>query len=108
VSAETAPRRRYLGHWVFIPPTLAAMVVVPLLLARLEWQPFSIPSASMKPTLEIGDCAFARHFHFIEPRSGDVVVFETHDTHFVKRIVGMPGDRLRLAAGAIYINGIPL
>lgn len=61
-----------------------------------------------KPTLEIGDYAFARHFHFIEPRRGDVVVFETHDTYFVKRIVGRPGDRLRLAAGAIYINGIPL
>jgi signal peptidase I len=101
VSAETAPRRRYLRHWIYIPPTLAAIVVTLLLLARLEWQPFSIPSGSMEPTLEIGDYAFARHFHFIEPRRGDVVVFETHDTYFVKRIVGMPGDRLRLAAGAI-------
>jgi signal peptidase I len=110
VSAAIEPpqRRRWLRHWVYIPTTLAAMVVVPLLLARLEWQPFSIPSASMEPTLEIGDYAFARHFHFIEPRRGDVVVFETHDTYFVKRIVGMPGDRLRLVAGAVHIDGVPL
>jgi signal peptidase I len=55
----------------------------------------------MEPTLGIGDYAFVRHFHFIEPRRGDVVVFATLDTYFVKLIVGMPGDRLRLAAGAI-------
>jgi hypothetical protein len=101
VSAETAPRRRYHRHWVYIPPTRAAIVVTLLLLARLEWQPFQHSQRLDGADARVGDYAFVQHFHFTEPRRDDVVVFEMLDTYFVKRIVGTPGDRRRLAAGAI-------
>jgi signal peptidase I len=87
------------------------MVTVLLILARLEWQPFNIPSASMSPTMEVGDFVFVRHYRFIEPQRGDVAVFQSHlqgRPDFVKRIVGMPGDRLRLVGGEVHINGVPL
>lgn len=110
-SSESQRRRSWLRRWVYLPPIAAAILVTLLVLAWLEWQPFSIPSGSMVPTLEAGDYAFAWHYHFIKPQRGDVAVFRTRvqgGTDFVKRIVGMPGDRLRLAAGEIYINGVPL
>jgi signal peptidase I len=109
-TVELERPRRWLRHWVYIPPTLAAMVTVLLILARFEWQPFNIPSASMAPTIEVGDFVFVRHYRFIAPQRGDVAVFLVREDgyHYVKRIVGMPGDRLRLAAGEVYINGVPL
>lgn len=92
-------------------------------------QPFSMPSGSMEPTLEVGDYFFASKsaygygrysFPFglfsIEgrilgdlPKRGDVVVFRPRsdpDTDYVKRIVGLPGDRIQMIDGRLYINRV--
>lgn len=92
-------------------------------------QPFRIPSGSMQPTLEQGDYIVVTkwsygygRFSFAplegilpsgrflgdEPKRGDVVVFRPPpdpSRDFVKRLVGMPGDRIRMIDGALYING---
>lgn len=74
---------------------------------------YSIPSKSMEPTLMVGDFMFTdpRYFLHHEPQRGDIAVFRypripTVDS--VKRIVGLPGDRIALRAGRLLINGMPV
>src|SRR5690349_16659563 len=113
---------------------LVKTVVYALLLAAvirtLFFQPFWIPSGSMKPTLLIGDflfvnkmaygysryscpfamCPFDGRILAREPKRGDVVVFKhpTNGTDYIKRLVGLPGDTVQMLDGVLYINGQPL
>ncbi|OHV90135.1 signal peptidase I [Mesorhizobium sp. ORS 3428] len=97
----------------------------------LLFQPFSMPSRSMEPTLLLGDYFFASKsaygygrysapFGLLSikgrilgslPKRGDVVVFRPRsdpDTDYVKRIVGLPGDRIQMVDGRLYINRVPV
>jgi len=114
---------------------LLRVVVQALLIALvfrvLLFQPFSIPSGSMKATLLIGDYLFVSQFSYgysryslpfspplfsgrifaSEPQRGDVVVFrlptdETKD--YIKRLIGLPGDRIQMIGGLLHINGKPV
>ncbi len=92
------------------------------------FQPFNAPSRSMEPTLLPGDYFFVNKFAYgysrfslplaprifsgrifaAEPKRGDVVVFalpRDPQTAYVKRIIGLPGDRVQLISGRLYING---
>lgn len=107
-------------------------LVVPLLFAvlvRTFWlQPFNIPASSMSPTLVIGDNFFAEKYAYgfskysipfgpnwfsgrifgATPKRGDVVVFKylvDNVTDYVKRIVGLPGDKVQMLNGELFING---
>jgi len=96
-------------------------------------KPFRIPSESMVPTLAVGQrvlvCRFCSHLG--DPGRGDILVFkppagqpstcgvqppppdtpcpkgtpEKSDTNFIKRVVGLPGDHLKVLAGSVYVNG---
>jgi signal peptidase I len=85
-------------------------------------EPFQIPSSSMVPTLLVGDYILVNKFTYgirlpvvrtkvfemNEPRRGDVMVFfppHLNDTYFIKRVVGLPGDRIRYIDKKLYING---
>jgi signal peptidase I len=74
---------------------------------------YYIPSESMVPTLQVHDVLLVDKFeyHFHKPSEGDVVVFPppipTPDD-FIKRVVGLPGDKLRVQGGVVYINDKPL
>jgi len=77
-------------------------------------KPFKIPSGSMEPTLKIGQRVLVDRlaFDFGSPRRGEVVVFHppaglncASSTYFVKRIMGLPGDRLSIRDGHPVING---
>jgi signal peptidase I len=106
---------------------VAAALVIALFVRSFLFQPFNIPSGSMKSTLLIGDYVFvskysygygaksfpfgipdfAGRFFFSEPERGDIVVFKkTEDgkTDFIKRLIGLPGDRVQMKAGVLYIN----
>jgi signal peptidase I len=93
------------------------------------YQPFSMPSGSMKPTLLIGDyivvskypygysrysspfTPFSGRIFAAEPRYGDVVVFRLPrdpSADYVKRVVGLPGDRVQMIHGLLHINGVPV
>jgi signal peptidase I len=93
-------------------------------------QPFYVPSGSMEPTLQIGDALLGSKYAYgysrwsmplglgpasetrllgRAPRRGDVVVFRLpRDTHvtYVKRVVGLPGDRIQMRQGHLFINGV--
>ncbi len=108
---------------------LATAVGLAIVLRTLVLEPFNIPSDSMLPTLAAGDYllvvkwpyGFGRYSTPLAlpwpegrvggdaPRRGDVVVFKTprdNRTDFIKRLVGLPGDRVRMTGGQLEINGV--
>src|ERR1051326_5609204 len=99
----------------------AASIVIVLFIMAFNVQAFEIPSASMENTLLIGDHVFVDRISYMpEPswyvlnpkhgvQRGDIVVFlkpGEPDRHLVKRVVGIPGDRLHLKDGVLYLNGV--
>jgi signal peptidase I len=99
------------------------IIVVALFLTTFLVQPFRIPSASMQPTLLVGDFLLADKQSFaptgpldrlLPPTTiqrGELAIFHwpvDPSMHLVKRIVGLPGDRLRLRSGRVLLNGQPL
>lgn len=103
--------RRFQRGWVYA----TALVVIALLEFAITrsptaWRSYSIPSASMMPTLEPGDYVFAErgYFHRHAARRGDLAVFRSpgnRSVDYVKRIIGVPGDRVALSGGDVYLNG---
>src|SRR6187551_3059671 len=92
------------------------------------YQPFNIPSGSMKETLLVGDYLFVSKLSYgysrysfpwgiipfkgrifaAEPKRGDVAVFKLprdNSTDFIKRVIGLPGDEIATRSGVLYING---
>jgi signal peptidase I len=123
------------GFWrtiaSFAAGALVLPVIVALLIRTLLLQPFDIPSSSMMPTLLVGDYFFVSKYAYgythysipfsprlfsgrllaSEPQRGDVVVFrlpKDGTTDYVKRIVGLPGDRIQMIDGVLQINGQPI
>ncbi len=111
------------------------IVVQALLLAvvvrTLLFQPFSIPSGSMMPNLLVGDYLFVSKMSYgysryslpygpdlfkgriwaSEPKRGDIAVFKlpsNPDIDYVKRVIGLPGDRIQMKQGILYINETPV
>ncbi|PSO15657.1 signal peptidase I [Bradyrhizobium sp. MOS003] len=104
----------------------------PLILLRFAlYQPFSIPSNSMVPTLMVGDYVFAAKYAYgygryslpfasswisrrvfaADPEYGDIVVFRTakdNSTDYVKRVIGLPGDRIQMLQGQLFLNDKPV
>ncbi|PRX26655.1 signal peptidase I [Orenia metallireducens] len=76
-------------------------------------QAFYIPSGSMLPTLKPGDRIFANKFiyRFREPRRQEIIVFKwpvDPKRRFIKRLIGLPGDRVKIVEGQVYVNDKPL
>ncbi|HEV7269967.1 signal peptidase I [Pseudoxanthomonas sp.] len=102
-------------------PVLAVVLVLRSFIA----EPYKIPSSSMMPNLLIGDFILVNKFSYGlrlpinnrkflaigEPKRGDVVVFKPpHDpeNNWIKRVIGLPGDRIGFHGDTVYINGQPL
>ena len=102
-------------------------LLIALVVRTLLFQPFNSPSGSMIPTLEIGDYLFVSKYaygyskHSIPfspplfngrilaspPKRGDVVVFKLprdNETDYIKRVIGLPGDKIEMIKGRLYIN----
>jgi signal peptidase I len=98
--------REYLDP--FIIAGLAAWVLITFV-ARTYY----IPSASMVPTLQVGDVLLVDKFEyrFHAPREGDIVVFPPplpSPDDFIKRVIGLPGDTIAVRNGVVYRNGVAL
>jgi len=112
-------------HLPTVPEALASLmqtVVVALFLLTFVLQPYLIPSESMERTLLVGDFLLVNKqvyapaggltrwllpYHKVE--RGDIVFFHhTQPPFLVKRVVGLPGDRLRIEDGRVTVNGSPL
>ena len=113
------------GRWT---KALAIAVLAALGLRSLVYEPYNIPSESMQPGLLAGDYLFVAKWPYgysrfslplgldlfdgriggVLPARGDVVVFKTprdNRADFIKRVIGLPGDRIRMVGGLVEING---
>jgi signal peptidase I len=105
--------------------TMVPVVIVVLMLRSFLFEPFRIPTDSMMPTLQAGDFILVNKFHYglrlpvwnkkildvHEPKRGDVVVFRYPPDpaiNYIKRVVGLPGDRIKVVSDRIYVNDQPL
>ena len=87
--------------------------LVALFLITFVVRTFYIPSGSMEPTLQIHDVLLVNEFEyrFSKPHRGDIVVFPPpipSSNDFIKRVIGAPGDQLRIHQGTVYRNGVAL
>ena len=102
--------------------SLITLIVIALFIVTFSLQPFRIPSESMIPTLLVGDFLLVDKEVSRDPglpvfaptyqiHRGDLVVFHypvNPSMHLVKRVIGLPGERVRLHRGLAYVNGQPL
>ncbi len=118
-AGEGAPPKKSTLREYF--ESLVVTVILALYGTTFAIQAFKIPSSSMEDTLLIGDhlmvdkLAYAPRDSWVGPllpyeeiQRGDIVVFKypvDPSTHYVKRVVGVPGDRLRLVNKQLYLNG---
>jgi signal peptidase I len=107
------------------------VVVLVLVTRTFLFQPFHIPSESMQPTLLVGDSLFVSKYSYgysryslpfslplfsgrvlaAQPRRGDIAVFRLprdDSQDLIKRVVGLPGDRIQMIGGHLHINGEPV
>ena len=122
-----ATKSKAKGGFVELVKTIVYALLLAGVIRTLFFQPFWIPSGSMKPTLLIGDflfvnkmaygysrhscpfsiCPFSGRILGREPERGDVIVFKhpTNGTDYIKRLIGLPGDTVQMIEGGLYING---
>lgn len=101
------------------------VLFIVLVIRSFGFELFRIPSGSLKPTLQVGDLILVNKYHYgfrlpvlhtkviamNEPKTGDIVVFRdvrNPDIDLIKRVVGVPGDRLSYINKVLYINGKPM
>lgn len=114
--------------WADTLKTIFYAILIAVLIRTLLFEPFKIPSGSMYPTLYVGDFLFVSKYTYgyskhslpfsmplfegrvweDAPQRGDVVIFkypQDNRTDFIKRIIGLPNDKIKLENGRLFING---
>ncbi len=102
-------------------------IIIALIFRTMLFEPFKIPSGSMMPNLLVGDYLFASKYSygyskhslpfsiplfkgrvlFDQPERGDIIVFKgvkDPQTHYIKRLIGLPGDTVQVRRGVLYVN----
>jgi signal peptidase I len=101
--------------WRDVIETVVYAIVLALLIRTFIIQAFWIPSGSMEPTLEPGDRVMVLKFWYylptIEPKRGQIIVFKfpvDPNRDFVKRLIGLPGDKVEIKGGRVFVNDAEL
>ena len=128
VAEKKAKKSGGLGETVSV---IVQAVLLALVIRTVLFQPFSIPSGSMRPTLLEGDYLFVTKWAYgysryalpfspdlfsgriwgSEPERGDVAVFKfppNPSVDYIKRVIGLPGDRIQVKNGLLLINNVPV
>ena len=123
---QSAQRRKSGGLGEVVRTVVFALLIA-VGIRTIAFEPFNIPSGSMIPTLLIGDYLFVSKYSYgysryslpfglplwsgrilaHEPKRGDVIVFKLPrdgKTDYIKRLIGVPGDRIQMKAGRLFIN----
>ncbi|MGE3869164.1 MAG: signal peptidase I [Pseudorhodoplanes sp.] len=130
MSVTTNTKRKEGGFGETVRVIIHALIIA-LVIRTFLFQPFNIPSGSMKETLLVGDYLFVSKFSYgysyysfpfspplfsgrifgSPPDRGDVTVFrlpKDDSTDYIKRVIGLPGDRIQMKSGLLHINGQPV
>jgi signal peptidase I len=121
---DAAPRSypRALVETIEFSNSILPVVAIVLVVRSFLFEPFTIPSGSMLPTLRVHDFILVNKFAYGvrlpathtkvlntgSPQRGEVMVFrypEEPSKNYIKRVVGLPGDRIRITGAELYING---
>ena len=125
------PEKSAKDEFIEIAKTIFYALLIALVLRVLLFQPFTIPSASMEPNLYEGDYIIVSKWNYgyskhsiplsppvikgrlfnNGPERGDIVVFKLprdNKTDYIKRVIGLPGDRVQMRDNKLYINGQPV
>ena len=129
--SDNADTKSQNGLWENIKVIIQALLLA-MIIRTVLFQPFTIPSGSMMPTLLVGDYIFVNKFaygyskyslpfspnlfsgrvlEFSEPQRGDVIVFRLPsqpDIDYIKRLIGLPGDKVQMINGVLNVNGKPV
>lgn len=118
-------------NWGDTLKTVLYAILIAVLIRTFAFEPFKIPSGSMYPSLYVGDYLFVSKYSYgysqyslpygiplikgrilnKAPKRGDVVVFKLprdNKTDYIKRVIGMPGDKIQVINGVLNINGEPV
>ncbi len=121
-------KKKTSGGWLESVKTILYAALIAIGIRTVAFEPFNIPSGSMIPTLLVGDYLFVSKFSYgysrhsmpfspnlfegrifgSLPRRGDVAVFKLPrdgTTDYIKRIIGLPGDRIQVRGGILHVNG---
>jgi signal peptidase I len=127
MSVSTEQKRNESGIAETVRVICHALIIA-LVIRTFLIQPFNIPSGSMKDTLLVGDYLFVSKYSYgythyslpwspdlfsgrvfgSEPQRGDIVVFRpphNESQDYIKRVIGLPGDRIQMIDGLLHING---
>ena len=128
MSPSTEEKRRQ-GGFAETIRVMAHALIIALVIRTFLFQTFNIPSGSMEGTLLVGDYLFVSKFSYgythyslpfsppvfsgrifgSQPKRGDVVVFRLpsdDSVDYIKRVIGLPGDRIQMIDGLLHINGV--
>jgi signal peptidase I len=113
LPAEATPDAASLRTLNLWARDLLLAVVVLFFIGLFLYQPVKVEGGSMEPGLEDQERIFINKlvYRFESIERGDIVVFRyPRDTRksFIKRVIGLPGDRIRILSGRVYVNGVPL
>ncbi len=127
VTSDTKRKEGGVGETIRV---IIHALIIALVIRTFLFQPFNIPSGSMKETLLIGDYLFVSKYSYgysqyslpfspplfsgrlpggLLPQRGDVVVFRLPrdpSTDYIKRVIGLPGDKIQVIGGQVQINGV--
>jgi signal peptidase I len=132
MGAPTRIRNKEEGGLYETIKVVVQALLIALVVRTLLFQPFNIPSGSLIPTLLIGDYLFVSKYSygyskhsmpfsppffsgrigdFGSPQRGDIAVFKLptdNSTDYIKRVIGLPGDKIQVLDGVVNINGRPV